>query len=88
MTISNLLLRRKTKNIVFSQCPQITQITYKSQNCQTPRTGGQTKKISWFLASPDAPEVMVVTESVIVSTDLTDVTLVSDESYQVMKVIR
>ena len=38
-----------------------------------------------FLASPDALEVIVVsyslTESVSVSTDLTDVTLVSDDTY-------
>ena len=38
-----------------------------------------------FLASPDALEVIVVshslTYSVIVSTDLTDVTLVSDDTY-------
>ena len=34
-----------------------------------------------FLASPDALEVIVVTESLSVSTDLTDVTLVSDDTY-------
>ena len=34
-----------------------------------------------FLASPDALEVMLVTESVSVSIDLSDVTLVSDDTY-------
>ena len=34
-----------------------------------------------FLASPDALEVIVGTHSLIVSTDLTDVTLVSDDTY-------
>ena len=38
-----------------------------------------------FLASPDTLEVIVVThlltDSLIVSTDLTDVTLVSDDTY-------
>ena len=33
------------------------------------------------LASPDALEVIVVTESLSVSTDLTDVTLVSDDTF-------
>ena len=36
---------------------------------------------SLFLASPDALEVIVGTELLIVRTDLTDVTLVSDETY-------
>ena len=44
-----------------------------------------TKEDLFFLASPDALEVIVVsyslTHSVIVSTDLTDVTLVSDDTY-------
>ena len=35
-----------------------------------------------FLASQDAIEVMSVTDSLIVSTDLTDVTLVSDDTYR------
>ena len=39
----------------------------------------------WFLASPDALEVIVVTyllpPLLSVSTDLTDVTLVSDDTY-------
>ena len=39
------------------------------------------QKVCFFLASPDAPEVMLVTESHSVSTDLTDVTLVSDYMY-------
>ena len=40
------------------------------------------ENIYWvFLASPDAPEVIVVTDLLIVSTDLTDVTLVSDDTY-------
>ena len=34
-----------------------------------------------FLASPDALEVIVVRHLLIVSTDLTDVTLVSDDTY-------
>ena len=34
-----------------------------------------------FLASRDAHEVIVVTESESVSTDFTDVTLVSDDTY-------
>ena len=34
-----------------------------------------------FLASQDALEVMGVTESLSVSTDLTDVTLVSDDTF-------
>ena len=34
-----------------------------------------------FLVSPDALEVIVVTNLLIVSTDLTDVTLVSDDTY-------
>ena len=34
-----------------------------------------------FLASPDALEVIVVSYSVSVSIDLTDVTLVSDDTY-------
>ena len=35
-----------------------------------------------FLASQDAIEVMFVTDSLTVSTDLTDVTLVSDDTYR------
>ena len=35
-----------------------------------------------FLASQDAIEVMLVAEWVIICTDLTDVTLVSDDSYR------
>ena len=35
----------------------------------------------YYLASPDALEVMLVTESLSISTDLTDVTLVSDDMY-------
>ena len=42
-------------------------------------------RVYWFLASPDALEVMLVTdwltELLSVSTDLTDVTLVSDDTY-------
>ena len=34
-----------------------------------------------FLASKDATEVMFVTEHLIVCTDLTDVTLVSEDTY-------
>ena len=37
---------------------------------------------SSFLASQDALEVMFVTEWVSVSTDFTDVTLVSDDTYK------
>ena len=34
-----------------------------------------------FLASPDALEVIVVSDSLIVKTDLTDVTILSDDTY-------
>ena len=38
-------------------------------------------KSSWFLASPDTLEVIVGTYLLSVRTDLTDVTLVSDDTY-------
>ena len=38
--------------------------------------------VTVFLASQDALEVMRVSHSLIVSTDLTDVTLVSDDTYR------
>ena len=40
------------------------------------------EEINVFLASPDALEVIVVRHLLIVSTDLTDVTLVSDDTYK------
>ena len=39
-------------------------------------------EINHFFASQDAIEMMEVTHSVSVSTDLTDVTLVSEDTYQ------
>ena len=42
------------------------------------------KKKSKYLASQDAIEVMSVTEYLIVRTDLTDVTLVSEDNFMEM----
>ena len=52
----------------------------KKNSCSRPK-----QSTGWFLASPEALEVIVVSyslpPSLIVRTDLTDVTLVSDDTY-------
>ena len=45
-----------------------------------PISDGQDTQITHFLASPDALDVIVVPDLLSVSTDLTDVTLVSDDT--------
>ena len=49
--------------------------------CYKHTNGGDGSSIYVFLASPDALEVIVVTDLLDVRTDLTDVTLVSDDTY-------